>query len=310
MINIADVKDTIVSLLNGTSTQTTELRPSDKKFVGAFWGSFLDSTINGNNNYDFLVFIDTPSGRFEAIPKLLFNDGTFQINFYYKLTNASTTLLYDYVNYLAKCLVGKYILFGSNGAICNMTLPTFGAVQPQSTEQFASHLNDMYKTKIDKTEIWGICSFTLFLTNVASGYMWGNQIKYLATFAYGGSSFSDVELVFLTSASQDVGGTNTQQLLSDANAKSLVKDLGHSFSISAIYDGSNALKAIVDMFNNRDYANKAFVIAKNYYASDMTTVVKTYLYDYILVNISEVVEKGKLLSYNLTFTIRATIKLT
>ena len=155
------------------------------RFKARTYASFLDKIVETSGGVDreyIPIYLDVPSGAFDAVPNISKVNQTYEINFFFPIEYKETMLAL--LEYLPSVYVAKVLSIGSEKAVTNLSVPVFGEVQPATMERFSQFIKDTYGNSIvvKRTDYWLNYKLTIFLgsakANDGSAMLWGNDISY------------------------------------------------------------------------------------------------------------------------------------
>ena len=176
MIILTDVANYLQSVLNSTSNPI--LNDTITDFVVATEGFHIDSIAHEKNSYsgnNFIpVFVGSMGGQFNPVPELKQAIYTIPVTFYYPVRFKD--LFFQLGEYLIDTFVGQKLTINSNKVISNISVPQYGELQDIDFNEFTEWVNGIYRRKIDVMEVYMSMTFNLYLTNCASGFVYGNDV--------------------------------------------------------------------------------------------------------------------------------------
>ena len=181
MILLTDVATKLEELLNLYS-------PSDYSFVVKSAGYHLDSISNKKKARNQIpVFVSLVGGEYNPVPNLKETDYTFEVNIYYPVRFKED--FYNINPYLSNLFVGKKLSFGSDNALCNISVAEYGEIidfdairefENWVEEQFNGAMH-LFKKEEQVNEFYMSMRFRLFATTLGEGFIFGNDVKYRLT---------------------------------------------------------------------------------------------------------------------------------
>lgn len=188
MIILTEVAQKLENILNGVDSETSSLtNPAGFYFKVATEGFHIDSIAKVERDGNFIpVFISSMGGQFNPVKGLKQGTYSIPIVFYYPVRFKNE--FFALGEFLVDAFVGTSLNYGtvSGKAISNISVPQYGEIQDLDFRQFNQWINNTYKTTIEKMEKYMSMQVTLYLTNSASGLVYGNDIKVSLSYSYNG----------------------------------------------------------------------------------------------------------------------------
>lgn len=213
MIILTEVAKKIQDILNGTDSETSHLsNPTDFEFVVNTEGFHIDSIASAENKRNFIpVFISSMGGQFNPVKGLKQGSYSIPIVFYYPVRFKDN--FFALGDFLVDVFVGTILNYGtvSGKAVSNISVPQFGEIQDLDFVQFKKWVSDTYSRPIDYNELYLTMNITLYLSNAASGLIYGNDIKTSFSFTYGETTYTDEEVRFDSASIQSNSQTQSEQ---------------------------------------------------------------------------------------------------
>lgn len=185
MIILEEVAKKISNILNKTDDEVSAATiPFDYQFLVETEGFYLDSIADqktGNNVIP--VFISQIGGNFDPVPNLKRGILNIRVDMWFPVSFKKNFYTLNAV--LIDVFVARFLNFGevSGKCLCNVSPFEVGEIQDVDFQQFEQFMGNRYQLKVDKMETYMNMSFTLFLTNCDSSFIYGNNIKYTLTFS-------------------------------------------------------------------------------------------------------------------------------
>lgn len=196
MILLTDVATKLEELLNAYS-------PSDYSFVVKSAGYHLDSISNKKKARNQIpVFVSLVGGEYNPVPNLKETNYTFEVNIYYPVRFKED--FYNINPYLSNLFVGKKLSFGSDNALCNISVAEYGEIidfdairefENWVEEQFNGAMH-LFKKEEQVNEFYMSMRFRLFATKLGEGFMLGNDVKYLLNFETRQRNISSLKMFY------------------------------------------------------------------------------------------------------------------
>lgn len=187
MINFEYVAKKIENVLNGVDAEITALgftNPTDLRYMVETQGFHLDHIMDENIGVNFIpVFISSMGGQINPVPDLKQGNYNVPITFYFPVRFKNK--MYALYEYLGDCFIGRYLDYGyETGSdhvaikcVSNISVPTFGEIQDLDLKEFKTWVDNKYNQKIEVMEPFITMTVNLYLSNMASGFLWANQVK-------------------------------------------------------------------------------------------------------------------------------------
>ena len=181
MILLTDVAAKLEELLNNYDL-------SDYLFVVKSSGYHLDSIANKDKARNQIpVFVSQVAGEYNPVPNLHQINTTYEINIYYPVRFKED--FYNLNAYLEQLFVGKQLSFGTENALCNVSVATYGEIiQVEAIREFENWVEAEYNEneriiQLDRqvNEFYMSMQFRLFCTTLGTGFIFGNNVKYKLT---------------------------------------------------------------------------------------------------------------------------------
>ena len=131
------------------------------------------------------VFISSMGGQFNPVKGLKQGSYVIPIVFYYPVRFKDD--FFAFGDFLVDTFVGTILNYGavSGKAVSNISVPQFGEIQDLDFKEFKEWVSDKYTMAIEKMEPYISMEINLYLTNSASGLLYGNDVK--VDFSFTGS---------------------------------------------------------------------------------------------------------------------------
>ena len=192
MIILTEVAKKLENILNGNDSETTAFtNPTAFSFMVATEGFHIDELNKPNKNGNFIpVFISSLGGQFNPIKGLKQGNYSIPVAFYYPVRFKDD--FFALAEYLAEVFVGTILNYGaiSGKAVSNISVPQYGEIQNLDFKEFENWVGINYKMPIETMEPYMSMTLTLFLSNAASGLIYGNDVKVDLSFTYGENTYS------------------------------------------------------------------------------------------------------------------------
>ncbi len=307
MIDIQDLQSKLNSMLNGKDNPNNikvGSYISDFEFIVLSYAQYLDNIYNTKTGKNMIpVYISEPSGTVEPIPDLGEINMEYNITLYFPIRLKET--FFKMMSYFIDVFAGRMINFENSGnALCNITVPSFSEIEEKEFVQFQDYLANHYKLPMQRSEMWGAYTFTLFLHQLknlgeSGGFVLGNQISYSLSFTYDNVEYNE-NVVLASSARSYVSDPLSQQILGQSETVAINKNSSYGDSIQVYAKNSTFWNKFRELF---EYG---------YLQGIIFTLKKTYTYDnvsfsrnLILTNCPQAVDYGEAITYTFSFAKRA-----
>lgn len=182
MVILTEVAEKLQAILNDNDSEIGDDNPAGFEFSVATQGFHLDHVQNRVSGSNFIpVFIGSLGGRYNPIAGLKQADMNVQVTLYFPVRFKDE--FYKLNDYLVDTFVGRTLNWGTNSGRCvsNISPAQYGEIQNLDTKQFATWVADTYQESIDVMEPWMSMTFTLYLSTIGNGYVYGNEAECLIT---------------------------------------------------------------------------------------------------------------------------------
>lgn len=180
MIYLPEVAETLEKILNGVDTQIAGLSsPVGFEFKVKTAGFHIDANDDMVTKKNFIpVFIDSDGGAFDAVKEIQRQVESINVVMYYPVRFKDD--FFAITDYLVDYFVAQRLNYGKLSGKClsNIGAVRYGEIQGLDLVNFSKWVENNYERPIRKTENYMSLQFTLYLTNLASGFILGNQVKY------------------------------------------------------------------------------------------------------------------------------------
>ena len=285
MIEINELSRKLSAILNGLDDETSSIfNPATSfDFVVKTYGTHLDSIANNLTKKNFIpVYIANFSGSVQPIPSLREEDLSYDIYIYFPLKYKDT--FFRMGNFLIDCFAGKMINFGeeSGYALTNLNSPTLADVQQNEFNSFQEFISENYGLPIQRTELWGVMTFSIYFHQVANlgksdGFITGNQVKHEMSFTYDKTEYKE-ELVVVSGARNLNSDTISEQRIYQLQTSGIAKNTSYIDSIQAYARDNDFWRKFIELYETGLLQNMVFDYTKIYNLSRrMTFKKKAYL---------------------------------
>ena len=305
MIILSEVATKLEELLNGSGN------PTDLYFEVETEGFHIDHIKKDDNNGNFIpVFISSMGGQFNPVKGLKQGTYSLPIVFYFPVSFKEDFFVLG--DFLVDTFVGASINYGtiSGKAISNISVPIFGEIESLDFDQFKNWVDAKYTKPINKREAYMSMQVTLYLSNAASGLLYGNDIKTNFSFTYNGSTYTlediDIDGASLQSNTQAQSEQEEDADVPETTSVPFGTTYGQSFKV---YPNVNTLaKNETNKYFYRELL-KAWLSGKIQEVDCSLTfqigeasLGLTYTRSCFIQSIVAPIEKGQLFALTLTFT--------
>lgn len=285
MIEINELSRKLSAILNGLDDETSSIfNPATSfDFVVKTYGTHLDSIADKVLKKNIIpVYIANFSGNIQPIPNLREENTTYDIYIYFPIKFKDT--FFRMGNFLIECFAGKMLNFGNDSgvAITNLNSPTLVDIQQTEFTSFQKFLDENYSLPIQRTELWGAMSFSLFFHQVANlgqenGFIVGNQVKHEIAFTYDEKEYKE-ELVVVSGARNLNSDTISEQRIYQLQTSGIAKNTSYIDSVQAYARDNDFWRKFIELYETGLLQNMVFDYTKIYNLSRrMTFKKKAYL---------------------------------
>ena len=215
MIILSEVAQKLEKILNGQDPEVTATNPTGFYFQVETEGFHIDHIEKPTKDGNFIpVFISSLGGQFNPVKGLKQGSYSFPVVFYFPVR--FTEDFFALGDFLVDAFVGTILNYGniSKKAVSNISVPQFGEIQDLDLGKFGKWVEATYSKPIEVMEPYFTMQVTLFLSNAAEGFVYGNNIKI-------DLSFTDLENNEYTLEDIDWDGSSLQ---SNSQAQSEQKE--------------------------------------------------------------------------------------
>lgn len=307
MIDIQDLQSKLNSMLNGKDNPNNikvGSYISDFEFVVLSYAQYLDNIYNTKTGKNMIpVYISEPSGTIEPIPDLGEINMEYNITLYFPIRLKET--FFKMMSYFIDVFAGRMINFGNSGnALCNITVPSFSEIEEKEFVQFQDYLSNHYKLPMQRSEMWGAYTFTLYLHQLknlgeSGGFILGNQITYSLSFTYNNIEYNE-NVVLASSARSYVSDPLSQQILGENETVAINKNSSYGDSIQVYAKNSTFWNKFRELFEYGYLQGIIFTLTKTYTYDNVS-----FSRDLILTSCPQAVDYGEAITYTFSFAKRA-----
>lgn len=259
MIELTELATTLQDILNNANNPI-----NNYNFNVQTYGYHLDSIVNKKLNQNSIpVYIANQEGDIVPIPNLGQTNYTYDIFIYFPI--ALKTDFFKLSSYLSTTFVGKILNYGTNSGsgVSNISVPTFGELQNQQMTEFKTWVNTNFNLSVVATEKWACLNFKLYITQLNSGFLFGNQVLSTLSFTYNGTTYSE-NLVYFSQARNMTADVSSQQALTDYETKALTKNTSYGDSIEVYIQDNDFWHKFIELYESGLLQNRAFTFTRSY----------------------------------------------
>lgn len=312
MIQIDEFAKTLEDLLNGTYTPSTETKPNDLLFRVQTFGSNLDKVSDEKARENFIpVLVSDVSGSVTPIPNVQMSAYTFIVNFYCPFYLKDD--IFRMFEYLQKQIVGKVINFSKdeNGnvlekGVCNMSLPSVERTTQQVMQQFYRFMDEVFNQEIIVTDNWLIYSLEIYVTTAGKtsngdNLVFGNEVSYQLSVREPNGTLHNSDTLIRNEVSNSLENAfNSQQLLKNAFATSLISATAYSFAINCYITDSDFWQTLLWYHSQKRFNELEFNLTRSFRLGK-TIILR---HDPVLVNMDINEPLGDFMSVSLSFALK------
>lgn len=259
MIEINELKEQLSSVLNNINNPL-----NNYSFNVITYGDHLDSIANRTlNKNEIPVYIANQDGDIVPIPSLNQVNMSFDIYIYFPIVFKDD--FFRLGSYLMSTYVGQNLNYGalSGSGISNINVPVFGDLQKQQMNEFRTFINTSFGLEVVATELWSCLNFKLYITQLSSGFIFGNQVTSSLSFTFAGTTYSE-NLVYYSQARNMNADPSSQQALNDLETLALTKNTSYGDSME-VYIRDNAFwREFIYLYENGLLQNLSFTFTRTY----------------------------------------------
>ena len=310
MLKLDDVARTLESMFNGTNSETISItgRP-DFQFVVQTTGFHLDHNYDLETKKSFIpVFVTSMGGEYDPVPEVKRASYNIVVRVYFPVRFKDE--FFNFNNYLVDCLVGQIRTYGSDKALSNISIPQYNEIVQLDLKNFENWVRETYgEMPIEIMEPYMEMSFNLYLSTVADGYLFGNQVTFTLSFkateTINGVATQVTYSETLKWTSAGTGLSNSpiaQQLIDDSSYKftrNVVNITNRSQSILVYANDDTFWQKLITLYNSGNVQDSIsdLTLTKTY--NFATPLVVTY--NSIVLGMNENVARGEPLSFTISF---------
>jgi len=180
MIYLPEVSETLEKILNGVDHQIAGLSsPTGFEFKVWTAGFHLDNNYDKDTKKNFIpVYVDSDGGGFDPVKDIKRQTIAVNVVMYYPVRFKND--FFAITSYLVDYFVGQQLNYGTLSGKClsNIGAIRYGEIQGLDLANFQKWVNENYPRPVEKMEYYMSLQFTLYLTNMAKGFVLGNNIHY------------------------------------------------------------------------------------------------------------------------------------
>lgn len=214
MIIISEVAQKLEKILNGLDLQTSDKQnPTPFFFHVETEGFHIDHLEEPNGARNFIpVFISSMGGQYNPVKGLKQGSYVIPIVFYYPVRFKND--FFALGEMLVDVFVGEILEYGpiSGKAISNISVPTYGEIQNLDFAKFQNWLSDHnFPKRIEEMEPYMSMQITLYLSNSAPGFIYGNDVKVSLSFTHDSKTYSIDDVKWDGASIQSNSQTQSEQ---------------------------------------------------------------------------------------------------
>lgn len=290
MINLETIREKLEKLLNGTDSEIGDLisPSSDKYFFSVATEGFeLKNIYDMKSGKNFIpVFIGSAGGEFNAIPNLDEYSLSIQCQVYFPVRFKTDFYTY-FTDFIKKVFVGKILTYKGEKALSNISVPQYGEIDTFAVKEFKNFVVNTYKMPIEVSEQWMSMSFVLYLSSVASSFVYGNTIK--TKMVYKDKETNPIY------ARESIGAniqTESEQILGTKEAKSIGVISAYALSVNVYVEKNDFFEILLNDYFNGQIQNEKIQIQNELWFGSFSD-------DYIISSANLNIEKGETLTLSL-----------
>lgn len=240
MIILQEVAQKLEAILNGTDSEVGTngsivkvTNPTAFYFQVETEGFHLDHIVAPSKDKNFIpVFVSAVGGQFNPIPDLEQGTASLRLDFYYPVSFKKD--FFALGGFLVKAFVGRNLNYGdiTGKAVTNLSFPQYGEItQPLDLKEFENWTNNKFKKTIEKHEPYLSMTITLYISNAAEGFVFGNGVTCQLKFTYEENTFTLLNVPFDGANIQSNSQTQSEQLEETNESTSLPFGTAYGTSI-------------------------------------------------------------------------------
>jgi len=296
MIILNEVAEKIQAILNHSDN------PVGYNFIVATTGFHLDQISDKQSGGNFIpVFIGSLGGRFNAVPTLLEEEVNIPITFYFPVRFKDD--FFALQKYLAEKFVGGYMSYGTNTGYCvsNITPAQYGEIADLDLKEYKTWVENVYQREIEIKEPYMSMNITLYLSSMASDYLYGNSATFTLAYSHNNTTLTDTP-TFASGSMQSNSEPAAQQLLGatipESEGLAVNTAMGTSFAI--YYKSNTFYQTLLEKWFGGTLQNLALTLT-------LTLDTKTYTRTVYIQSVNMPISKGQPITLTITFSKKVSI---
>ncbi len=311
MINLEVIANKLDRVLNGTDLEIPSgaVSPTnDKYFFGVYsQGLFLSQINDMGSGKNFIpVIVGGYGGENNPVEGLGEQDRNVTIQILFPVRFKQD--MYALEEYLDDYFVGRFLTFGSQKAVCNLSPAQYGELQDFSFNEFKLWVENVYKMPLDIAETYMSMEITLYLSTMKgageeNGFVYGNAFTYtieIGTIVDNEFSafFTDDDPVFISNTDNASMSPATQQLLGDKYTRGLGSVTAFGKNIVFYVKANEDYATLIQKFQERDLQGLIVKIDETYTLCD--TYEETEERSYYITDMILQASKGEAMTISIT----------
>ena len=304
MIILSEVATKLEKILNGTDTEVETQNPVGQYFLVEAQGFHIDHLMDKQVGTNFIpVFVSSMGGQFNPVADLKQGQYIIPITFYFPVRFKDD--FFKLGDFLIDVFVGETINFGtiSGSGICNVSVPTFGEITNFDLKEFENWVMNTYQRQIQKSEPFMSMTLNLYVTNAASGFVFGNSVDVYLT--YGSGSGIREKMVFVQSSIQSVSQTSSEQELDASVPEAVGIPFGTAYScgFTAYVKNTTFWKYVLKDWADGKSQNMTFMFEATFKGIQLTQppTYLTFTRTCYIESVNFPIQKGQLLTITFSF---------
>lgn len=318
MILLNEVAEKLENILNGVDEDNVSLglfAPNNFFFKVATEGFHIDNNFKinyaqvGNVSYgkNFIpVFISSMGGNFNPVPELLQANYVIPVAIYCPVRFKNE--MFELNEFIARMFVGRQLNYGlhSGVALSNISVMQMGEIVEADFKQFREWYATTYQMPLEVMEPYIQITFTLYLSTVADGFVFGNDA--LTTLTIEGVSAEDLEqwfdndgtkttdnIVFVSQSLQSNSDPAVQQLMGENESEGLPVGTAYASSPSIYVKNTPFYRYLTNKWFNGLSQSLELTI-------NISFLGQTYSRTCFVQSVNLVLQKGELATITLAFS--------
>lgn len=212
MIILTEVAKTLETILNG-------YQGFDYQFMVATEGFHIDTLADTKTGKNFIpVFISSLGGQINPVPGLKQAQYNIKVEMFYPVRFKDDFFALN--DKLFDSFVGISRSYGtiSGVALSNISIAQYGELQNLDFNQFKDWVGNTYSKTVDVMETYMKMEFVLYLSTLASGLAFGNEVTTTLKATIDGVEYTENDPVFDEGSIQSQSEADGQQVLDDTES--------------------------------------------------------------------------------------------